>query len=184
MTIKNRQSRLSRSDLIITPGGKRIKPSKFKLVLWLLTSFSERRSRVCSIGQRFEEQHVTSTSRLTPVCVPSTVAMYLGIKKGKTKTVNPAPSDSLGVWGPPAPWSPVTSCGRFARCSTPTTATTSSKRVSCCCACTGTGGRRTWCSGRWRSASCRVSRSTASASNGYPDHPSLSKTLLPKLPMS
>lgn len=26
-----------------------------------------------------------------------TVAMYLGIKKGKIKTVNPAPSDSLGV---------------------------------------------------------------------------------------
>lgn len=25
------------------------------------------------------------------------VAMYLGIKKGKIKTVNPAPSDSLGV---------------------------------------------------------------------------------------
>lgn len=113
-----------------------------------------------------------------------TVAMYLGIKKGKIKTVNPAPSDSLGVWGPPAPWSLVISCGRFARCSMPTTATTNSKRVSCFFASTGTGEPRTWSSGRWRFASCPVSPSTASGSNGYPDHPSLSKTLLPKLPTS
>lgn len=113
-----------------------------------------------------------------------TVAMYLGIKKGKIKTVNPAPSDSLGVWGPPAPWSLVKSCGRFARCSTPTIATTNSKRVSCFFASTGTSKLKTWCSGRWRFASCPVSPSMASGSKGYLDHPSLSKTLLPKLPTS
>lgn len=131
--------------------------------------------------------HRTKSPILNLFCVSSslsTVAMYLGIKKGKIKTVNPAPSDSLGVWGPPAPWSLVISCGRFARCSMPTTATTNSKRVSCFFASTGTGEPKTWSSGRWRFASCPVSPSTASGSNGYPDHPSLSKTLLPKLPTS
>lgn len=110
------------------------------------------------------------------------VAMYLGIRKGKVKTVNPAPSDSLGVWGPPAPWSLVTSCGRYARCLRPTIVTTNSKSVSCCSV--SMAMLRTLSNGWWRCASFPASPSMAWDSRGYRAHPSLLKTLLPKLPMS
>ena len=83
---------------------------------------------------------------------------------------------SRGAWRRRARWTRQTWCARSAASSTPTTATTSSASGSCCCVFTATRAPTRLSSGRWRSASCRGSRSTASDSNASPARPSALRT--------
>ena len=91
---------------------------------------------------------------------------------------------SRGVWKRRVRWIRTRWCARSGASSTRTTATTNSARDSSCSVSMAIHAPTHWSSGRWKSANCRDSRSTESASRGSRELRSDSRTSRRRSPTS